>query len=205
MMPTAVGPGARECAVRRPGRPRSEHADQAIIEAALDMFAESGIEGLCIEAVAARAGVGKSTIYRRWPGKEELLVDALATLKSPLPEPSGVSVRDDLIVLLRVVCEDMADPRRARAATLLHGEGHKYPRVLARFSETVAEPRRDVFRSVLRRGVKNGEIRAGADIDTVLYMMIGAVQARSRAGTQAIPPGYAERVVDHLMEGLAAR
>lgn len=169
------------------------------------MFAESGIEGLCIEAVAARARVGKSTIYRRWPGKEELLVDALATLKSPLPEPSGLSVRDDLIALLRVVCDDMADPRRARAAALLHGEGHRYPQVLARFSETVAEPRREVFRAVLRRGVKNGEIRADADIDTALFMMIGAIQARSRAGSRANPPGYAERVVDHLMAGLAPR
>ena len=69
-----------------PGRPRSEEADRAIIDAALDLFAESGAGGLCIEAVAARAGVGKSTIYRRWPGKEDLLVDALATLKSPLPD-----------------------------------------------------------------------------------------------------------------------
>ena len=53
---------------RRPGRPRSERAEQAIIDAALSLFAESGPEGLCIERVAARAGVGKATIYRRWPG-----------------------------------------------------------------------------------------------------------------------------------------
>ena len=59
---------------RRAGRPRSEQADRAIIEAALDLFAESGPEGLCIEKVAARAGVGKATIYRRWPGKEDLLL-----------------------------------------------------------------------------------------------------------------------------------
>ncbi|HEY4851574.1 MAG TPA: helix-turn-helix domain-containing protein, partial [Streptosporangiaceae bacterium] len=72
---------------RRPGRPRSEQADRAIIEAALSLFAESGPDGLCIEQVAARAGVGKATIYRRWPGKEDLLLDALAALKTPLPEP----------------------------------------------------------------------------------------------------------------------
>ena len=53
------------------------------------MFAESGPEGLCIETVAARAGVGKATIYRRWPGKEELLLDAIGTLSTPLPEPPG--------------------------------------------------------------------------------------------------------------------
>src|SRR6478752_4034025 len=68
---------------RRPGRPRSERADRAIIDAALSLFAEHGVEGLCIEEVAARAGVGKATIYRRWPGKEDLLLDALAALKTP--------------------------------------------------------------------------------------------------------------------------
>ena len=77
-------------AARRPGRPRSEQADQAIIDAALSLFAESGPEGLCIERVAARAGVGKATIYRRWPGKEDLLLDAIAALKAPLPDrPAG--------------------------------------------------------------------------------------------------------------------
>jgi AcrR family transcriptional regulator len=82
---------------RRPGRPRSEQAEQAIIEATLDVFAEQGFDGVCVEAVAARAGVGKATIYRRWPNKEELLLAALGTIKSPYPEPKGVSVREDLL------------------------------------------------------------------------------------------------------------
>src|SRR5260221_12486896 len=73
----------------RRGRPRSEQADRAIIDATLEMFAESGAEGLCIEKVAARAGVGKATIYRRWPGKEDLLLDAPAALQAPLPGPRG--------------------------------------------------------------------------------------------------------------------
>src|ERR1039457_2818369 len=85
-------------------------AEQAIIEAALALFAESGVEGLCIEQVAARAGVGKATIYRRWPGKEDLLLDALASLKTPLPEPGGLSVREDLIALLEAMSTDTADP-----------------------------------------------------------------------------------------------
>ena len=99
---------------RRPGRPRSERADRAIIEAALSLFAESAPEGLCIEQVAARAGVGKATIYRRWPGKEDLLLDALAALKTPLPEPRGrVGPRRPDRAARRHVA-DYADPRRAR-------------------------------------------------------------------------------------------
>src|ERR1700747_1577984 len=75
--------------VRRPGRARRGQAEQAIIEATLDLFAEQGFEGVCVEAVAARAGVGKATIYRRWPNKEELLLAALSSMKSPFSELTG--------------------------------------------------------------------------------------------------------------------
>src|SRR5260221_13849776 len=105
---------ARRAPPRR-GRPRSEQADRAIIDATLEMFAESGPDGLCIEQVAARAGVGKATIYRRWPGKEDLLLDALAALKTPLPQPRGRSVREDLVAVVDAMSRDTADPRRGRA------------------------------------------------------------------------------------------
>jgi AcrR family transcriptional regulator len=190
---------------RRPGRPRSERADQAIIEAALSLFAESGPEGLCIERVAARAGVGKATIYRRWPGKEDLLLDAIAALKTPLPEPAGRSVREDLVTLVGTLCQDSADPRRAREFALLLGEGAKYPRLMARYVETVLEPRREVVRAVLRRGVASGELRPDLDVDAALFMLVGAVVARRGHEQQAVPAGYAERVVDELLRGLGAR
>jgi AcrR family transcriptional regulator len=190
---------------RRPGRPRSERADRAIIDAALSLFAESGPEGLCIERVAARAGVGKATIYRRWPGKEDLLLDAIAALKAPPPQPAGRSVREDLVTLLGAMCQETADPRRAREFALLLGEGAKYPRLMARYMETVVEPRREVVRAVLRRGMANGELRPGLDVDAALFMLIGAVLARRGHEQQAIPPGYPERVVDELLSGLAAR
>src|SRR5271169_1750741 len=106
---TEAGPAPET--YRRPGRPRSEQAEQAIIEATLDLFAEQGFEGVCVEAVAARAGVGKATIYRRWPNKEELLLAALGSIKSPIPELKGVSARDDLLAMVEVMCADKADPR----------------------------------------------------------------------------------------------
>jgi AcrR family transcriptional regulator len=190
---------------RRPGRPRSERADQAIIDAALSLFAESGPDGLCIERVAARARVGKATIYRRWPGKEDLLLDAIAALKSPLPEPAGRSVREDLVTLLGALCRESTDPRRAREFALLLGEGAKYPRLMARYVETVLEPRREVVRAVLRRGVASGELRPDLDVDAALFMLVGAVVARRGHEQQAVPAGYAERVVDELLRGLGAR
>jgi AcrR family transcriptional regulator len=188
---------------RRPGRPRSERADRAIIDAALSLFAEHGVEGLCIEEVAARAGVGKATIYRRWPGKEDLLLDALAALKTPLPEPRGESARDDLVALLDAMAADYADPRRARSFALLLGEGAKFPRLMSRYLETVVEPRREVMRGVLRRGMATGELRPGTDVEVALFMLTGAVLARGKHQPEGIAEGFAERVVDELLRGLS--
>ena len=205
MPPAEVSTGSPGTGQRRPGRPRSERADRAIIDAALSVFAESGPEGLCIERVAARAGVGKATIYRRWPGKEDLLLDAIGALQNPLPEPAGESVRQDLVVILNAMRDSVADPRRAREFALLLGEGAKYPRLMARYVETMLEPRREVIRSVLRRGVATGELRAGVDIVAALFLLTGAVIARGKTEPGSIPPGYAERVVDELLLGLSPR
>jgi AcrR family transcriptional regulator len=190
---------------RRVGRPRSSRAERAIIDAALELFAESGPEGLCIEKVAAKAGVGKATIYRRWPGKEDLLLDAIATMKSVLPESRGESVRDDLAALLDAIGRDSSDPRRARQYALLLGEGAAYPRLLERYIDTVVEPRREALRAVLRRGIATGELREETNIEAAVDMLIGALLARPRSGRDRPDRGYARRVVDELLTGLASR
>jgi AcrR family transcriptional regulator len=160
---------------------------------------------VCIEAVAARAGVGKATIYRRWAGKEDLLLDALSLLKSPLPEPRGESVREDLLAMLRVICQDAADPTRMRRYALLLGEGEKYPRIMQRYKETVVGPRREMIRSVLRRGIASGELRPDVDVEVAVSMLVGAVMSRSRHDAEPMPPDFAERIVDQGLRGLAPR
>jgi AcrR family transcriptional regulator len=190
---------------RRAGRPRSKHADRAIITAALEEFAESGPGGLGIEKVAARAGVGKATIYRRWPGKEDLLLDALGALRVQLPEPKGESVRDDLVALLEALRTQAADPRLVRQFALLLGEGDRYPRLLERYLEAVVEPRRELLRAVLRRGVATGELREGTSTELAVDMLTGAVLGRTRLGVQRAERGYARRLVDELLTGLASR
>jgi AcrR family transcriptional regulator len=189
---------------RRPGRPRSERADQAILSAALDLFAERGPDALCIEQVAAKAGVGKATIYRRWPGKEDMLLDAIGMLQSQLPEPQGRSVRADLIALLNAICRETADRRRARLFALLQGEGSRYPRLMDSYIKTVVQPRRAVVRSVLRRGVATGELREDTDIEAASFLVDGAVLA-SMYGPGPVDARYARRVVEELLRGLAAR
>ena len=200
---TDAGPDPQ--AGRRPGRPRSEQAEQAIIEATLDVFAEKGFEGVCVELVAARAGVGKATIYRRWPNKEELLLAAFGSLKSPLPEPKGVSVRDDLLAMVEVMCADKADPRKARRYALLLGEGEKYPRLMARYKETVVEPRREVMRAVIRHGVETGELRPDTDVEIAMLQLTGAIMAQEKSQAGMLDDDFAARLVDGLLHGLSAR
>src|SRR5690349_24681883 len=99
---------------KAPGRPRSARADEAIIDAVLDLFAEgSSAEAISIEAVAARAGVGKATIYRRWPNKDALIIDAVSTIKGAVPSVRGESVSDDLVALLARVGQSQ-DGRAAK-------------------------------------------------------------------------------------------
>ena len=189
---------------RRPGRPRSEQADQAILAATLDLFAEFGPDALYIEQVAARAGVGKATIYRRWPGKEDMLIAAIDSQRSQLPVPQGRSVRADLTTLLGAICREAADPRQARLFALLQGEGARYPRLLARYVDIVVKPRLDAVTAVLRRGVATGELRENTDIGAAVFLLNGAVLA-SMYGDDHLDSRSVRRVVEELLRGLAAR
>src|ERR1700683_2004813 len=206
-----AGPGTKDTdteagpANRRPGRPRSEQAEQAIIEATLDLFAEQGFEGVCVAAVEARAGVGKATIYRRWPNKEELLLAAFGSLKSPFPEPKGVSARDDLLAMVEVICADKADPRKARRYALLLGEGEKYPRLMARYKETVVQPRRDAMRAVIRRGTETGELRPDTDVEIAMLTLTGVIMAQDQSASGTLDDDFAIRLVDGLLLGLSVR
>ncbi|HEY8482539.1 MAG TPA: TetR/AcrR family transcriptional regulator [Spirillospora sp.] len=185
---------------RAPGRPRSERAEKAIIEATLDLLArESGVAGVSIEAVAARAGVGKTTIYRRWPSKEALIVDALDSAKPPLPEPSGRSARDDLLEIARALTAERGSVH-LRCFWNVLGGAEKHPALYARYRKDVIEPRRAIIRDVLVRGVASGELRPDLDVDVAVSMLIGSLTPRRPRET--FPEGYAEAVVDTLLRGI---
>src|SRR3954462_13111812 len=126
---------------RPAGRPRSEKAEKAIIEATLDLLADGmGISELSIEAIAAKAGVGKTTIYRRWSNKEDLVVDALASLKAPIPELPGESVRDDVISYLSVMQRESHRPRTRCIMNIALSESDRFPNLAERFREIVVRP-----------------------------------------------------------------
>jgi AcrR family transcriptional regulator len=190
-------------ATRSPGRPRSARVDAAIIDAVLDLLAEGqSIETLSIEAVAARAGVGKATIYRRWPGKEALMRDALFTLKPPASVPAGGTVRDQLVALLRGVGH-VPDPRLARIMPCLAPQATKSPDNYRLYQEII-EPRRQVMREVLRRGVERGELRDDLDFEVTMALLTGPVliQKLLRWSPRLDESRLPEQVVDAVLAGI---
>ncbi len=190
---------------RPPGRPRSQRAARAIIDATLDLLAEEGgVAGVSIEAVAARAGVGKTTIYRRWPNKEALIIDALAELKGPFPAIGGESVREDLVAIADSLMTDKAGKKRLDCYWSVIGGAERHPELIARFNREVIEPRRDVIRAVLRRGIEVGELRPDLDVEVTLWLVMGAVAQRVRAhGAGPIPGDFTGKVIDILLAGIS--
>ncbi|WP_084962311.1 TetR/AcrR family transcriptional regulator [Thermoactinospora rubra] len=192
---------------RPAGRPRSEKAEKAILEATLDLLGEGmGVSELSIEAIASRAGVGKTTIYRRWSNKEDLVVDALATLKAPVPELAGESVRDDLVTLLEVMRTEAGHVRRRCVMNIAMSESDRHPQLFAKFRKIAIEPRRNAVRAVLERGKANGELRADLDVELAMQTLTGAmiVHTKWHQG-EPLAEDLSERIVDMVLEGIAAR
>ena len=188
-----------------PGRPRSARADEAIIEAVLDLVSEGHtVDGLSIEAIAARAGVGKATIYRRWANKEALIIDAVIAMKAPVGAIRGESVREDLISLLSSVGQHR-NPRLGRVTICLLPELNRSETLHKRYQEVI-EPRRAVMRGVLHRGIETGELRPDIDVELTLLMLTGPMLAQSmlRWNPNVNEEGMAERLVDQLLDGIKA-
>jgi len=203
---TTVGTASESGQERKaPGRPRNAQADEAILDAVLELLSGGqSAAGLSIEAVAAKAGVGKATLYRRWANKEALLVDAVAAMKGPMPEPAGESVRDDLVMLIRANRTGRAR-RYGKVTACLLPEYNKDDE-LRRMYQKIVEPRREVMRGVLRRGVANGELRADLDIELTLVMLSGPSMVQTMLSWNPRVPeeGFAEALVDAVLRGAAA-
>ena len=195
----------QESGTARPaGRPRSEKAEKAIIEATLDLIGEGmGVSDLSIEAIASRAGVGKTTIYRRWSNKEDLVVDALSTLKAPLPPLSGTSVRDDLISLLDAMRRESGNVRNRCVMNIAMSEADRYPRLMERFMKRAVEPRKLAMRGTLERGVASGELRPDLDVDLAMAMLSGTMMHHTKwAPAGDLPADLPERIVDAVIAGI---
>jgi AcrR family transcriptional regulator len=152
---------------RRPGRPRSEHCDHAIQAAVLDLLVEEGFARMSIEGVAARAGVGKATIYRRWPSKEELVVDAVVGhSREHVVSPDTGSLRGDLLELLHAMVDKFR--RDGRLLLAFTAEQQHHPQLAEAFRRTFLDERRAATREIFERAVARGELPPDADLELLM-------------------------------------
>ena len=189
---------------RAVGRPRDPKLDAAITDATLELLADIGYAALTIEAVATRAGVGKATLYRRWPGKVQLVVDAVRTL-SEQPDPdTSAGVRDELVELLEAVRRKSGSSLAGRIFPRLIGDSAENPEFMRRYREQVLDPRRDRFRTALLRGVEQGLVRTDVDTDHAIDLLVGPMAYRNLIRNDPAPgPDLAARIVDDVLRALA--
>ena len=193
-------------APRPPGRPRSPEADRAILDASIDLFVEEGYEGMSIEGVAARAGVGKTTIYRRWSSKEELIVAAIDELIFEVEPLDTGSLRRDLVDLITQLQVVMSSSRA----------GEVFPRMVPHvaagtplgriYLQRVIGPRFELLRSILARAAERGEVPADLDAELVRGLLIGPIIIWKLTGglTERGARARAEAIVDTVLAGLRA-
>jgi AcrR family transcriptional regulator len=190
--------------VRRPGRPRSPEAHAAILRAALELAVEGGLRGLSMEAIAARAGVGKATIYRRWKSKEALFAEAIASIALTPEVPDTGSARGDFEVVSGAAVGRMA-PEAFRVLPRLLADAADDPELLEALQLALVRPRRAAIATILRRGIERGELRADIDVEFVSEMLIGPMIARvlTSGGDPRAIEGMPMRVWDTLASGIA--
>ena len=197
---TAAAPAPRR------GRPRSEAAEQAIVAAVLRLI-EQGypLALLSVEGIAAEAGVGKATIYRRWPNKEELLLDVLQRVDEPEPPRHEGSVRDALVAVLEYLRQTALARRAHSPLAMLSTELRSMPELYRRYHQQVIEPRRARMRELLARGVENGEIRGDVDLDLLGELVLGPMLSRTllRPDAELDDPLLCATIVDTVLQGIA--
>lgn len=162
-------------ATRSPGRPRSAEADAAIVSATLEVLREEGFRGLSVEAVRQRAGVGKATIYRRFPDKSALVRAAISAIHADLSAPDTGTLRGDLEAVWEEGYRGPYGLRAAAFAPRLLAEAADDPEMHAIFRSVLIDPRREVVRTVLLRAIERGEMRGDLDIELVIDLLAGAV------------------------------
>jgi AcrR family transcriptional regulator len=186
---------------RAPGRPRSEQVDDAILAAARAELAARGYARMTVDAVAARAGVSKPTIYLRHPTKAELATAAIASMRvQPRPAPTD-DLRADLIAHLRLLRAGLVRPNGMTMLGTVLAEENDTPELLALFRKRLVAPRRRELRAVLEAARDRGELRPGANLDIAVSALVGAFFARYLAG-EPIGGRFVRALVDSVLDGV---
>jgi len=181
------------------GRPRLPSADQAIFAAAAELIAERGYDGFSMAAVADRAGVAKTTVYRRWPTRSHLILDTLTAFMRVSIFDSG-DLRADLVSFACTLAAGMRAPGARQLVAELTLASAQRPELAEAFSRLYTQ-RRTAAVATLHRAPAAGELRAGVGAGMLIDQVSGALHYRMLLRGEGPSDAYAERLVDAVLEG----
>lgn len=194
--------GRADAGQRPRGRPREPQTDRRILDAAFRLMLQGGYARLSIDQVAEEAGVGRPTIYRRYRGKEDLAIAALAAAQiESLNLPQTGETRADLVTHLQRFAAAAGRPYGMAMIGTVLAEEHETPELLRHFREDVVTSRRRIFRGLLEKADERGELRSGVDLDLAINLLVGAYYAQYLEG-RPFDDGWAARVVDTILAGI---
>jgi AcrR family transcriptional regulator len=163
--------GAEKAPARGRGRPRSAEAEQAILDATLRMLGTHGVAGMTIEGVAADAGVGKTTIYRRWPTKTALILAAISDLVPAGDPPDTGSMAGDMAAVAETQRRRLAGSGLAGIVPRVLAESMSDPELHREFVERVVDPFRGMLRLFIERGIERGELRPDLEVEPLVDLL----------------------------------
>jgi len=182
------------------GRPRSEEAHQAILQATLELLSEVGFSALTVEGVASRAGVGKATIYRRWPSKLPLVIEAFGQLPAFQDVDTG-SLEQDVKQMLRAYLELFNTTPLAAILPSLAGERAQNPELRELLGPVMAGRRQPLMRA-LERAKERGELRADVDLGQASELLVGPIAVRLFFTGARVTPEMVDPMVEFALRGL---
>jgi len=195
----SVGVGVR-------GRPRSERARTAILEAAGELMLAGGLRAATVDGIAARAGVSKATVYRWWPSRGAVALDGfLHQVEDTIQVPEGASTHDALVHQLRALVGLLRDTPSGPLLRALTAQAESDPEVAAALRDQWLAPRRAATVAILERAVADGELRADADISVALDQLFAPVYQRLHYGHEPLTDDLPELLVTQLMRGLSLK
>lgn len=187
--------------VAKAGRPRSEELHQAILKAALDLVLEMGFRRVSVEAIAAKTGVGKTTIYRRWPNKAAVVMEAfLAQLRPAAYFPKAESALDRVRLQMHVTAKAFRGRDGALVRALL-AEAQFDPDLAKAFRENWTLPRRKLVNGILQEAMGQGALRSDLDVEAAIDSLYAPIYYRLLMGTGAISDAFVEGLFQQMMAG----
>jgi AcrR family transcriptional regulator len=185
---------------KKRGRPRNKETEKSILEAAWELSQTDGFHKLTIEKIAEQARVGKATIYKWWPNKTAIIMDALfskSMLKSPLPN-TGVLQQD--LLLQAVTLVDFLRSMEGKLLIELIAEGQFDVKVAEECLVRYFIPRRENSKVLLRRGIARKELKESAELDMIIDMVFGPLFYKLLITKDAVSQEYIERLVDIVLK-----